>query len=164
MRRPAAIGVVIALFLVGVVVGALGANLVLRRHLLRPSGGGPGGPGGRMSGAAAELQRRLDLTPDQRRQVEAILADSHRESAALWSDLRPRLVAIVERASDRIDQILAPQQRVEFQRYRSERRDHLHGLLRGLGPPSRRRGGPGGAGGPGAPGAPDGGTGDRSPH
>jgi hypothetical protein len=124
MRRPAAIGVVIALFLVGVVVGALGANLIVHHRGQRPPGGsgGPGG-GGRM--AAAELQRRLDLNAEQRRQVDAILADSHREAQALWNEIRPRLMLLVEGANDRIERILTPAQKPEFQRYRTEHHEHL---------------------------------------
>jgi Spy/CpxP family protein refolding chaperone len=130
MRRPAAIGVVITLFLVGVVVGALGADLVAHRRGQRPGGGN--GAGGH--NAAAELQRRLDLSPDQRRQVDTILADSHRDAAALWEEVRPRLMTIVENGNDRIEKILTPSQKPEFQRYRAERLGHVHHLVHGLGP------------------------------
>jgi len=126
MRRSSAVAGVVALFLLGVVVGALGANLASRHrshdrpfahHVL----------GGRMM--AAELHRRLDLTADQQRQVDAILADSHRETMALWQEVRPRVVAVIERAQNRIALILTPAQRQEFERYRRERAERLQRLL-----------------------------------
>jgi Spy/CpxP family protein refolding chaperone len=130
MRRPAAIGVVVALFLVGVAVGVLGANLVAHHRGQRSGGGGAGG-GGRMP--AAELQRRLDLSPDQRRQVEAILADSHHEAQVPWNEFRARLMQIVEAANDRIEKILTPAQKPEFLRYRAERHERMHHAFHGHG-------------------------------
>jgi Spy/CpxP family protein refolding chaperone len=123
VRRSSAVAGVIALFLVGVAVGALGANVV-NRHRMHVA---PFGLGTHV--IAAELQRRLDLSPDQRRQLDAILADSHRETIALWREVRPRAVAVVERAQNRIAQILTPEQRREFERFRSERHEHLRRLF-----------------------------------
>jgi hypothetical protein len=82
--------------------------------------------------AAGELQRRLDLTPEQRRQVDAILVDAHGEAASLWKELRPRLMQIVDGANDRIEKVLTPAQLPEFQRYRSEHHESLRRAIRGL--------------------------------
>jgi Spy/CpxP family protein refolding chaperone len=125
MRRSSAVAGVVALFLVGVAVGALGANVVAR-HRLR---GGPFGHGPGSHMIAGELDRRLHLTADQRRQLDAILADSHRETMALWREVRPRIAAVVERAQDRIAQILIPEQRREFERFRGEHHEHLRLLF-----------------------------------
>ncbi len=131
MRRSSAVAGVVALFLVGVVVGALGDHLA-SWHRPRGGPGGPGvhaghgSPGGRLS---AELHRRLDLSADQQRQVDAILGDTHRETLALWQEVRPRVVAVIERGQNRIAQILTPQQRQEFEVIRRERADHLRRLL-----------------------------------
>jgi Spy/CpxP family protein refolding chaperone len=131
MRRSSAVAGVVALFLVGVVVGALGAELVSRR----PARGGAGGPLGAHLGAgghrmmAAELRRRLDLTAEQQRQLDAILADTHRETQALWQEVRPRVLAVIERGQNRIAQILTPRQRQEFEVYRRERAEHLRRML-----------------------------------
>lgn len=129
MRRSSAIAGVVALFLVGVLVGALGAELVSRRH---PWGGPPMGHGGHGAGhgmMAAELTRRLDLTADQQRQLAAILAQTHRETQALWREVRPRVVAVIEQGQNRIAQILTPRQRQEFEAYRRERAEHLQHML-----------------------------------
>ena len=115
MRRPAAIGIVILLFLTGVVVGVLGTNLV-NHH--RGWLGGRLGPGARPAHSPAhamlaELHRRLALSADQEHQLDAIVSDTHRETMAMWREMRQRL-------ADRIDKILTPQQQQEFQRYRQE--------------------------------------------
>lgn len=139
MRRSSAIAGVVALFVVGVVVGALGADLV-RSHRPQSLAVNHHGAGRRMMGSerggrmmAAELHRRLDLSADQQRQLDAILADTHRETQALWQEVRPRVVAVIERGQNRIAEILNPRQRQEFEVYRKERAEHLR-LLLGTGP------------------------------
>ncbi|HYL05909.1 MAG TPA: hypothetical protein VE075_07705 [Thermoanaerobaculia bacterium] len=134
MRRSSAVAGVIALFLVGVAVGALGANLVSWHRPWRSLAvmhGVAGHPGGRRM--AEDLQRRLELTADQRRQLDAILADTHRETQAIWQGIRPRVIAVIEQGQDRIANILTPRQRQEFEAYRKERAAHLR-LLLGTGP------------------------------
>jgi hypothetical protein len=111
MRRPAAISVIILLFLTGVAVGVLGTNLVNHRR------GGPGGRAGlgprQEQSMVAELHRRLALSPDQGHQLDAIVSDTHHEALAMWRQMRQRL-------AERIEKILTPQQRQEFERYRQE--------------------------------------------
>ncbi len=136
MKRSSALAGVVALFLVGVVVGALGAELVRRHH---PWGvaAGPHGQGARPLGhlgmghrmMAAELTRRLDLTPDQQRQLDPILAETHREAQAIWQEVRPRVLAVIEQGENRIAQILTPRQREEFEAIRRERAEHLQRAL-----------------------------------
>jgi Spy/CpxP family protein refolding chaperone len=125
MKRSAAVAGVVALFVVGVAVGALGAYVLLTHHHLR-HGPGPGSFGHRHM--SAELHQRLDLTADQQRQVDAILDDSHRETMAIWQEMRPRVKAVIERAQNRIALILTPSQRAEFERYRQERAERLERL------------------------------------
>ena len=119
MRRSSAAAGVIALFLAGVAVGALGTHLI-SRHGMRS---GPAGFSHRMM--MTDLYRRLDLDADQRRQVDAIFADSHRETAALWREVRPRVEAVIERTQNRIALLLNPRQRQEFERYRREHSEHM---------------------------------------
>ena len=136
MKRSSAVAGVVALFLVGVVVGALGAELVSRHRPWGRAAGAsaPGGPGGHLGLGghrmmAAELKRRLDLTADQQRQLDAILVETHRETQALWREVRPRVVAVIEQGQNRIAQILTPRQREEFEAIRRERAEHLQRAL-----------------------------------
>jgi hypothetical protein len=130
MRRSSAVAGVVALFLVGVLVGALGDNLI-GRHRMRAGPGGFGGHGGHGAHMmmSAELHRRLDLSADQQRQLDAILADTHRETLALWQEVRPRVLAVIERGQNRIAQILNPRQRQEFEVFRRERAERLRRLV-----------------------------------
>jgi hypothetical protein len=135
MRRSSAVAGVVALFLVGVAVGALGANLASWHRPWRGLAalhGAAGHLGGQRM--AEELQRRLDLNADQRRQLDAILADTHRETQAIWQQVRPRFSTVIEQGLDRIAGILTtPRQKQEFEVYRKERASHLR-LLLGTGP------------------------------
>jgi hypothetical protein len=135
MRRSSAVAGVLALFLVGVVVGALGVNLVNCHRLWcgpPPAFHHGGHPGGRRM--AEELHRRLDLDAGQQRQLEAILVDTHRETQAIWQQVRPRFSTVIEQGLDRIAGILTtPRQKQEFEVYRKERASHLR-LLFGTGP------------------------------
>jgi Spy/CpxP family protein refolding chaperone len=134
MRRSSAVAGVVALFLVGVAVGALGANLVSWHRPWRGLAalhGAAGHLGGQRM--AEELQRRLDLNADQRRQLDAILADTHRETQAIWQEVRPRIREVIERGQNRIATILTPAQRQEFEAYRKEHAARLR-LLLGTGP------------------------------
>ena len=138
MRRSSAVAGVVALFLVGVAVGALGADLVRRHHPWGMAAGphGPRAPGDPIGHLgmhhrmmATELTRRLDLTPDQQRQLEPILAETHREAQAIWQQVRPRVQAVIEQGENRIAQILTPAQRQEFEAYRRERAERLQRML-----------------------------------
>jgi Spy/CpxP family protein refolding chaperone len=124
MRQRAAVGVVVALFVVGVAVGALGANLV-NRHRVHSGGiGGIGGHGTRSM--ESEMVHRLDLNPEQQRQVHVIFTDAHHEILAVLNEVRPRMNGVMDRAHNRIEQILTPEQRVAFERYRLEhQQQHL---------------------------------------
>src|SRR5260370_17628052 len=103
MRGWRGVAGVVALFLVGVAVGALGASLVVNRHGTR---GGFAGFNHHMM--TADLYRRLDLDDAQRQQVDAIFADSHRETAALWREVRPRVEAGIPRPHSRTSPLPTP--------------------------------------------------------
>ena len=125
MRLPTAIVAIVALFLVGAAVGALGYHAFLFHQMRQPGGGAAWGT--RL--LASDLKRRLDLSPNQEAQVELILADSRNESMALHREMRPRVRAILDRAHARIGAVLTPQQRAEFERFRQRRHSRLMHLF-----------------------------------
>ncbi len=139
MKRPVAIGTVVALFLVGVVVGALGANLLMH-HRVR-SGGVSGihaMEAERIQALEGELKQRLALRPDQEQQIDAILADTHRETWELFQEVHPKIAAAIRRSQDRISLVLDPGQRQAYQSFLQERAqsraEHRHRGSRGGGP------------------------------
>ncbi|HXO19539.1 MAG TPA: hypothetical protein VOA87_06395 [Thermoanaerobaculia bacterium] len=127
MRRSTAIAAIIALFLVGILVGVLGTHAFYLHKLHQP--GGLSALGTRL--LAADLKHRLDLTAAQQAQVEKILAEGRAEAMAVRHEMLPRMHAILERSRQRISAILTPEQRAEFERYREQHHFRLHHLLSG---------------------------------
>jgi hypothetical protein len=88
----------------------------------------------------AHLDRVLDLTPDQRREVARILERHHVRIEAINSGVRPQVRREIELANSEIEKILTPEQRVKFAKLK------LRILRRPPGSP-----GPGGEAPPGPP-------------
>ena len=64
------------------------------------------------------LDRRLDLTDTQRKQIEEILRRRHRNIDGMWSGVRPRVRAEVEATNAEIAKVLTPAQRAKFEKIR----------------------------------------------
>ncbi|MEA2693788.1 MAG: hypothetical protein QOJ16_3175 [Acidobacteriota bacterium] len=122
MRRATAIAAILALFVAGVLVGVLGTHAFYLHELRQP--GGLAAFGTRL--LARDLKHRLDLDSRQEAQVEQILTATRAESAALRRETMPRVLAILDRAHARIDAVLTPEQRAEFERYQRRHRYRLH--------------------------------------
>ena len=127
MKRLTAVLAIAALFAVGVLVGVLGTHAFYLHELHQP--GGLAAFGTRL--LARDLKHRLDLDEHQQAEVETILRDTGAESAALRRDVMPRVLAILDHAHARIDAVLTPAQRAEFERYRRYHRYRLHRFFSG---------------------------------
>ena len=64
------------------------------------------------------LDRRLDLTDAQRKQVEEILQRRRERINAMWSGVRPAVRAELDATNVEISKILTPEQRSKFERMR----------------------------------------------
>lgn len=133
MKRWQALAALAGLFAVGVVSGGLGAHLYYARALDRPAGPPPMFTGF----MGPRLERHLDLTSEQRRQLREILDDSRLESDTLRRDLAPRMRDVMERTERRIEEILTPEQRERFAQLRRHQRRRAE---RFFGEPRSRRG------------------------
>ena len=141
MKRWQALAALAGLFLLGVVSGGLGAHLYYARALARP----PGPPPFVDRFMGPHLERRLDLSPEQRRQVREVLDETRRETEALRHDLAPRMREVMERSEQRIRKILTAEQRERFEQLRrSHRRRSDRFLGRDDRDHHRRRRAPGG--------------------
>lgn len=127
MKRTTALLAVAVLFLVGVLVGVLGTHLFYLHEIRQP--GGLASLGTRW--LARSLDRRLDLTAEQRKQVDAILADTAREASGLRRQMTPRMLEIFERSRRRISAVLTPDQREKFERFRREHGERARRLIGG---------------------------------
>lgn len=125
MRRGVALLVVTSLFLVGVLVGVLATHAFYAWQFQ--------GPGGLVAVGvkvlANRLDRQLELTATQEKQVDAILDDTRRELLQVRHDTVPRLFAIRTRAFDRIDALLTAEQRLRLQRFRARNQRTVERLV-----------------------------------
>lgn len=151
MSRFVALAAALSLLVCGIVIGALGTFVVLQRpHPLdgmRPPPQHPPPP--QPPPFTREMEERLDLSDDQRQQIQAILRDSREESEAIRRELRPRLEKNLKATQDRIGAVLTPEQHKTFDELvRQDARRAQRFFLDGPPPP------PGGRRGPGPPGPP----------
>lgn len=118
---------VTALFLVGVLVGVLGTHLFYFRALGQPGGLAAVG----LKLVAADLDRRLDLTAEQEKQVAAILGDARARFAAIRAEISPEIMAVAKESQARIAEILDARQKAAFERFRAEHTAWLEKQLAG---------------------------------
>ena len=64
------------------------------------------------------LDNALDLTPQQREQVEQIMARHHERMRAISDGVRPQMRQEIDTANREIESVLTPQQREKFQKMR----------------------------------------------
>lgn len=127
MNKGVAILAVCALFFSGIAIGALGMHLYFARRLTEP--GAPPAMATRMLGG--HLDRRLDLTAEQEREIGDILAESRREAAELRDRMRPEVEALVRRTQERIAAVLSEEQRRQFEDMRRFEGRRIEQLLLG---------------------------------
>ena len=100
--------VVLAAFASGVLVGVAGSHffpLHRGRHI----------PKRAAHFMVERLDRRLDLTDDQEKKVEAIIARRHPRMEQIWASAHPRIEAEIAATNNEISSILTPEQRVKFE-------------------------------------------------
>ncbi|MEO8140911.1 MAG: hypothetical protein ABI742_14755 [Gemmatimonadota bacterium] len=113
-----------ALFLTGLLAGVALDRMVLH-HRHGPFAGMGRGPGGGLREhpeRRAELQKRLadritedlDLTPDQRLQLEAVLPRHAAAFDSLRTDMDARLRTLLDSSSADVERILTPEQRTRW--------------------------------------------------
>ena len=136
MTRSSALISMVALFVAGVAVGALGMQLYEANF--------DRGPTSRWHGPPRFLERLADdlqLTPEQREQIATIHAESRQRSEAVRQELRPQLQLQMEQTREKILAVLTPEQREELERMRQEFGHGMDRFFLGDGRP--RRGPPG---------------------
>lgn len=127
MKRSTALLAVTALFLVGVLVGVLATHLFYFRVVQRPGGIAAVG----LSLVARDLDRRLDLDPEQEREVAKILDDARLRVAGIRAEIAPAVMAIARESQERVAALLDPRQREEFEKARAEHAAWLERQLTG---------------------------------
>jgi Spy/CpxP family protein refolding chaperone len=86
-------------------------------------------------GGFQQVLNSLNLTAEQKTQVEQILADTRQQLQALRKESEPKFEEIRRQADERLQKVLTPEQWQEFQQKRSEMRSRGR---RGRGGPEGR--------------------------
>ena len=136
MNTWKAIFAAIVIFGAGVVTGGV---LIWRLQSNPPTGARPGSepgpsaqapsPGGMRWEFLRRAQRELDLTPDQREQVDKILKDSQERTRKLMEPISSEFHAESKRAKEEFRAVLTPQQQIRFDelvKYQHRARDERH--------------------------------------
>ena len=120
------VAIFLGIFLTGLLVGWIGARYC--------PGGFRGGP--RMEPKPypkilEKLHKKLEFTPEQKTQVEAILKENHQKVLGLHNAARPQFDEIRRDTDKRIGELLTPEQREKFEKLkqrwearRNKRRPH----------------------------------------
>jgi Spy/CpxP family protein refolding chaperone len=109
--------VLLVMFAVGALTGAA---------TMRVAGGADATPRARAESRESrpDLFERLELTPEQRVQVDAIMERRRDEMDAFWKQHGPQLRAITDSARVEIRSVLTEEQRAAEEEFRAERRRH----------------------------------------
>lgn len=75
------------------------------------------------------LDWELDLTPEQKKQVDELLVDTHDKLFRFKSEHNDEIKAIVMPALDRMDQLLTPEQREEWKGTREKIVKHVDATI-----------------------------------
>lgn len=139
MKRWIAFLSVTGLFVIGILIGALGMRLYDTHDVLIPRGS----PGlAHQTLFVRQLGRRLDLTPEQRSRIAVILEEAHADGERFREEMAPRVREHVERTHERIAEVLTERQREMLEAMLARHRGRT--LEWFLGPPGHHGVGPGG--------------------
>jgi Spy/CpxP family protein refolding chaperone len=114
-RREAAL-LVFVVFLLGLLVGAVGNHLWGERVWGRQEPGAHGNPPSREQ-VVNDLTRELQLTPDQQKQLGPIIDDTRAQVRALYQPLDAQHDTIRHQGRERIRAILTPEQQPKFDQF-----------------------------------------------
>jgi Spy/CpxP family protein refolding chaperone len=106
-------GAAAIIFVLGFAAGILALNVY--RGWVR--GGGPG-----REDRFEQLSNQLQLNADQKTKVQQILGDTREQLRALRQESEPRVTEIRQKADERLQQVLTPDQWQRFQQMRNEMR------------------------------------------
>jgi Spy/CpxP family protein refolding chaperone len=123
MNKFKLISGVILLFFAGILAGALGSGIYFKQRVERFSGPGPQVPV-RVQILAGKFSKELDLTRDQRNEIEKIVEDSQEQILALGREMLPDIEEINEQSWELV--------KAELNDKQKEKLDELYQRMRGF--------------------------------
>jgi len=139
VKRWTAVVLLAVAFLLGVIVGGLSVEWLHLRRMVAWHHGAGGPP--EFDFLVRRLERRLDLSAEQTRQVEAIVERARADLWELRRQVAPRIHSRMEEARAEIEELLTPEQREELRRLGPPLLPDGHHHF-GHGPETERRRGP----------------------
>ena len=123
MKRSALTATVslLAVFVSGTVVGALGSKLYMVKTVVAGQHPGRETPEEWRRHYVADLTARLKLDSNQLTQLNQILDETRDEYLAVRAKYRPEMDAIHQRQVERVSAMLTPTQKTEYDQFRAER-------------------------------------------
>ena len=109
---------VIAIFLAGALFGAVATTLATRSFIRKAANN----PEFVHQMIVKRLSSRLDLDPEQRRQVDEIVIRTQARVRELRAQVQPQFVLILADSEDEISAVLNPAQREQFKEFIAERK------------------------------------------
>jgi Spy/CpxP family protein refolding chaperone len=128
-NRTRALAAIFAVLLIGCLLGIAGYHFYgrgLKKHSAISDAQ-------RAQGHAGRLADRLQLTKEQKAQLNAILEDSRRQIDARRKELELQMQTIRAKTNERIAAILNDEQRKNFQQFLGEAKSHERSATQGSG-------------------------------
>mgnify|MGYP000305454193 CR=1 FL=1 len=116
MKRWKIITALVLVFVLGVLIGVVGTGMALKHGL--PFG--PRGPEGRKAFIMKQLERKLDLTSEQKVRVAAIVDRRHTQAREQFRRHRQALQAFMAKSFAEIRTELTPEQQVKLDAFQAE--------------------------------------------
>jgi hypothetical protein len=105
----------LVIFIAGLMTGAVGVHRLLKTNrAIRPAPE-PMQPWMLRDSFRAELDRRLDLSPDQNERIERIMREGQERIREIWSLVGPEVQAELKAVREEIRAELRPEQRRQFE-------------------------------------------------
>ena len=120
LTKPRTILVLVGIFMAGAVSGVFLAPLI---HFRRPHT--QHAPRPFLVRTMARLEEKLQLTPEQRKQVEVLAQQAGLELGKLRRESWQESVKAIQRLNAGIAAILTPEQKVQFESYQREQHERL---------------------------------------
>lgn len=114
------------IFLLGGGTGSLVTLGVVRKEVTEPVTRDPRDASGSI---LQNLSQRLELTPEQRREIQPILLQAVREIRETRGRTMQEVVRIMQETDREILAALTPEQAERYERYREKQRERLQGAL-----------------------------------
>jgi uncharacterized membrane protein len=117
--RPRALVILIAVFLLGGIIGATGSYIWLKKSMSSPAPMMGNIPQARSQGRP-RMPEFLKLTPEQETQFREIMAESRRKLGELQKEQAPKVEAVRTETNQRFSEILNEEQRKKFEAFQKE--------------------------------------------